>query len=58
MAEQYGSLGDYFLFKLAKRHSFIINPNGKIVRIYRDVDPEAHVAIVLKDLKTLQEGSP
>lgn len=58
VAEQYGSLGDYFLFKLAKRHSFIINPNGKIVRIYRDVDPEAHVAIVLKDLKTLQEGSP
>ncbi len=57
VAEQYGSLGDYFLFKLAKRHSFIISPDGKIAKIYRDVDPEDHVAIVLKDLTTLQDDA-
>jgi peroxiredoxin Q/BCP len=42
--------------KLAKRHSFIIDPNGKIAKIYRDVDPDEHVQQVLEDLKSLQKG--
>jgi peroxiredoxin Q/BCP len=36
-----------------KRWSFLIDPKGKIVKIYEDVKPEKHVDEVLADLKTL-----
>ena len=36
------------------RNSFLIDPNGKIAKIYEGVKPEEHVAEVLKDLKELQ----
>lgn len=57
VASQYDALLDLKLIKFAKRHSFIIDPAGKVVRIYRDVDPQEHVREVLKDLKSLQQHS-
>ena len=54
VAKQYGSLMNMVIFKIAKRHSFIINPEGKIAKIYRQVSPKAHVAEILKDLEQLQ----
>jgi peroxiredoxin Q/BCP len=33
------------------RTSFLINPNGKIVKIYKEVKPETHAKEVLKDFK-------
>jgi peroxiredoxin Q/BCP len=33
------------------RTSFLINPNGKIVKIYEEVKPETHAKEVLKDFK-------
>ena len=33
-----------------KRWSFLINPEGKIAKIYEDVKPSEHVAEVLSDL--------
>lgn len=56
VAAQYGSLLDFKLFKMAKRHSFIIDPNGNIAKIYRTVDPDKHVREVMADLKTLQNS--
>lgn len=56
VAAQYGSLLDFKLFKMAKRHSFIIDPNGNIAKIYRSVDPDNHVREVMADLKTLQNS--
>lgn len=35
------------------RTSFLINPAGKIIKIYEGVKPEIHAAEVLKDLKKL-----
>ena len=55
VAKQYGSLLNMIIFKIAKRHSFIIDPNGKIAKIYRNVSPKSHVAEILKDLETLQK---
>ena len=55
VAKQYGSLLNMVIFKIAKRHSFIINPEGKIVKIYRNVNPKTHVGQILKDLETLQK---
>ncbi|MBP6945365.1 thioredoxin-dependent thiol peroxidase [Patescibacteria group bacterium] len=36
------------------RMSFIINPEGKIAKVYEKVKPEAHAEEVLADLKELQ----
>ena len=54
VAKQYDSLADYWIVKFAKRNSFIVNPAGNIVKIYKGVDPQTHVQEVLKDLSALQ----
>ena len=37
------------------RTSFLVDPNGKIVKIYEKVKPEIHAEEVLKDLKELKK---
>ncbi len=37
-----------------KRNTFIINPNGEIVKEYLGVDPNDHAAHIIADLKTLR----
>ena len=41
--------------KYAARHTFIINPEGKIVKEYMDVKPNEHSAEVLAALVDLQK---
>ena len=53
MSRAYGVLRDYKLLKLASRQSFLINPEGKIVKHYDDVDPDTHTDAVLTDIKEL-----
>ena len=57
VAEAYGSLFRLGPFKFARRHSFIINPNGKIARIYRTVDPRRHRDEIVTELKRLMQDS-
>ena len=54
VADSYGALRNLLVFKLAKRQTFIIDPEGKLARIYRDVDPDVHVEQVLRELGRLQ----
>jgi len=56
-AKAYGVLKNYMLLKLASRQSFLINPEGKIVKHYADVDPDVHTDQVLADIKALMEGA-
>lgn len=56
VAKQYGSLRSLGFMKLAKRHSFIINPQGEVAVIYRDVDPNNHSQEVLEDIDKLQSS--
>lgn len=37
-----------------KRNTYIVNPNGYIVKEYENVTPKTHVGLLLKDLKELQ----
>lgn len=53
VANRYGVLRNLVLTRMAKRESFIIDPDGVIVRHYKDVDPETHTQIVLSDLEKL-----
>ena len=56
VAGQYGALWSLGPVKIARRHSFIINPAGKIARIYRKVEPEIHSNEIISDLDILQKN--
>lgn len=57
VSKSYGVLRDYKLMKLASRQSFLINPEGTIVKHYDEVDPDSHTDAVLADIKGFMEGS-
>jgi peroxiredoxin Q/BCP len=56
VSEEYGSLTNLAVVKFAARHTFIVDPNGKIVRVYTSVDPAKHSGEVLADLDKLQNN--
>lgn len=39
-----------------KRDSYLINPKGKIAKIYREVKPEEHAREVLADIEALKQN--
>lgn len=55
VSSQYGSLTNLGLVKFASRHTFIIDPQGKIARAYTDVHPNKHSEEVLTALAELQK---
>jgi peroxiredoxin Q/BCP len=54
VSEAYGSLTNLAVIKFAARHTFIVDPDGKIVRVYTSVDPSRHSSEVLAALEQLQ----
>jgi peroxiredoxin Q/BCP len=58
VTEAYGSLTNMGVVKFAARHTFIIDPTGKIAQVYRSVDPVKHSSEVLAELDQLREQSP
>ena len=55
-SDTYGVLIDYKLTQIASRQSFLVNPEGIIVKHYDDVDPDIHTEQVLADLKALMSA--
>jgi thioredoxin-dependent peroxiredoxin len=53
---QYGSAMEYNGMKMAARNTFLINPEGKIARVYTGVNPAVHSDEVLKDLAVLKKS--
>lgn len=53
VAKQYGTLWGIWPLRFARRHTFLIDPNGNIVKIYRDVDPKKHSMELIATLKEL-----
>lgn len=53
----YGSLTNLGLVKFASRHTFIINPEGKVARVFTEVNPNKHSEEVLAALAELQKQS-
>ena len=53
IADTYGVLRDYKLIKIASRQSFLVDPEGVIVKHYAEVDPDTHTQEVLADLETI-----
>ena len=52
----YGSAMEYDGVKMAARNTFLINPEGKIARVYMGVKPAVHSEEVLKDLAVLKKS--
>jgi peroxiredoxin Q/BCP len=52
-AQAYGVLRDWKLIQIASRQSFLVNPQGMIVKHYEEVDPDTHTQQVLADLEAL-----
>jgi thioredoxin-dependent peroxiredoxin len=59
VTDSYGSLTNLGVAKFAARNTFLIDPNGKIAKVYTGVDPAKHSAEVLAELSRLQvSGAP
>jgi len=56
VSEQYGSVMEYQGTKLSARNTFIIDPHGKIARVFVKVNPASHSEEVLSALASLQKS--
>lgn len=56
-AQVYGVLSNMGSFKMAKRETFLIDPQGQIAKHYAQVSPSKHSEQVLGDLETLMAAA-
>lgn len=54
VSEVYGSVMDLGVKKLSARNTFLVDPKGKIARVWTKVDVAGHSADVLKALEEIQ----
>ena len=57
VSEQYGSIMEYQGAKLSARNTFIIDPQGKIAKVFEKVNVKVHSEEVLAALAALQKGA-
>jgi peroxiredoxin Q/BCP len=57
VTDSYGSLTNLGLVKFAARHTFLIDPTGKVAKAYTSVDPAKHSGEVLAQLDALQQSA-
>jgi len=57
VTDAYGSLTNLGLVKFAARHTFLIDPSGRIAKAYTSVDPLKHSGEVLAELDVLQKAA-
>jgi len=57
-ADAYGVKTRYLGISVAKRQTFLIDPQGLIAKHYADVDPDSHSAELLADLANLTGIKP
>jgi peroxiredoxin Q/BCP len=55
VSTEYGSLMEYNGAKLSARNTFIIDPKGKIVKVFTGVKPSGHSEEVLSTLASLRK---
>ena len=55
VSNAYGSLTNLGVVKFAARHTFLIDPSGKVAKAYTSVDPARHSEEVLAALDQLQK---
>ena len=53
VARRHGSLRDFGFLKFAKRNTFLIDPQGRVAKVYVGVNPSRNTADVSDDLKQM-----
>ena len=53
VADSYGALSNLLVIKIAKRYTFLIDPQGKVAKTYLSVDTSRHSQQIIDDLKLL-----
>jgi peroxiredoxin Q/BCP len=53
-ADAYGALWSLGPIRFARRHTFVIDPQGRVAKIYRQVEPDRHSAQLVTDVRSLQ----
>lgn len=56
-ADSYGALMNLFLIKVARRYTFLIDPQGNIGKVYLSVETSRHSKQIIEDLQKLTSGS-
>ncbi|HEY6897444.1 MAG TPA: peroxiredoxin [Rhodocyclaceae bacterium] len=56
-ARQYGALANYLVFTLAKRYTFLIDPAGRIAKVYLAVDASRHSTEIINDLTQFKQAA-
>ena len=56
VVEAYGSLGNFMGIKIANRNTFLIDPSGKIARVWTKVQVQHHSEEVLAALASFSSG--
>jgi peroxiredoxin Q/BCP len=55
VSKQYGSLMNFGIAQISARHTFLIDPQGKIARSYMSVNPSRHSAEMLAAIDELEK---
>jgi peroxiredoxin Q/BCP len=55
VVDEYGSLGSFATFKIANRNTFLIDPAGKIARVWTKVQVQHHSEEVLTAINELKK---
>jgi peroxiredoxin Q/BCP len=55
VSQEYGSLTNLGVTKFSARHTFLIDPTGRVAKTYSSVDPSRHSEEVLAALDQLQK---
>ena len=53
VANSYGSLRDLMIIKIAKRNTFLINPQGRIEKVYLGADSARNSAEIVAAIRQL-----
>lgn len=56
VSRQYGSLMNFGIAQISARHTFLIDPEGKIAREFKSVNPSNHSAEMLAAIDQLEKG--
>jgi len=55
VTKEYGVLKTYMgVMEMARRDTYIIDPQGRVAKHYESVNPDGHSKVVLEDLKALK----
>ena len=55
VADSYGALTNLLVIKIAKRYTFLIDPQGNIAKVYLNVDTSRHSQQIIDDLTKINQ---